>query len=91
MVRSALFIWIVLKDHSIAIDAFAIAQLASAIVIFIGHYAFFYFYIKRLNEHKSSKKNDQKEDDPMFQSMDDFPFQRLSELLPFYMENKVKL
>ncbi|XP_055913987.1 protein RFT1 homolog [Eupeodes corollae] len=88
MVRSALFIWIVLKDHSIAIDAFAIAQLASAIVIFIGHYAFFYFYIKRLNEHKSNKKNDQKEDDPMFQSMDDFPFQRLSELLPFYMENK---
>lgn len=100
LVRSVIFIWIVLKNKSIAIDAFAIAQLASAVVIFVGHYAFFYFYIKRFNEYKlvTGSKKPRKEssapskfDEELFKSMDDFPFQSATELVPFVMKNEVKL
>lgn len=91
MVRSVIFIWIVINDQSIAIDAFAIAQLASAVVIFIGHYAFFNFYIKKFKEHKMlarNQKKKQQENEEFFKGMDDFPFRHTNELLPFTMENK---
>lgn len=90
LVRSVIFIWIVLSDKSAAIDAFAIAQLSSAVVIFVGHYAFFNVYIRRFNEHKMVKidKEPPKDEEEQFKNMDDFPFQSISELLPFTMENK---
>ncbi|XP_014097977.2 man(5)GlcNAc(2)-PP-dolichol translocation protein RFT1 isoform X1 [Bactrocera oleae] len=78
LVRSAVFLWIVINDKSVAINAFAIAQLMSTATIIIGNYGFFYFYIRRLNQNK--KQNDMK----------DFPFTKLSEFFPGVMKNEDK-
>lgn len=79
LVRSAVFLWIVINDKSVAINAFAIAQLMSTATIIIGNYGFFYFYIRRLNQNK--KQNDMK----------DFPFTKLSEFFPGVMKNEVSM
>lgn len=91
-VRSIIFLWIVTGDRSAAINAFAIAQLASAVTIVVGQYGFFQYYINRFNEFKQQQQQLQKNsksakeasswERTLFDNMDDFPFTKLSELLP---------
>jgi len=92
LVRSVIFLWIVTGDRSAAITAFAIAQLASAVTIVLGQYGFFYYYIRRFNEFKLQQQQQVRKSKPvpessswersLFENMDDFPFTKLSELLP---------
>ncbi|XP_037936377.1 protein RFT1 homolog [Teleopsis dalmanni] len=99
-VRSIVFLWIVLDDGSVAIYAFAIAQLASAVTIIIGHYGFYYYYIKRFNNLKNMEikiKNTQTTqikrsqlDIMLFANMEDFPFKKITEFLPGVMKSKDK-
>lgn len=94
-VRSVVFLWIVTGNGSIAIYAFAIAQLASAATIIVGHYGFFAYYIKTLNNYKleNKDKSTQKQpaslDNSLFANMDDFPFTKLSQFLPGALPNEV--
>lgn len=85
LVRSIIFLWIVTGDRSAAITAFAIAQLASAITIVVGQYGFFQYYIRRFNDfkhHQGRKNKSSSWERSLFENMDDFPFTKLSELLP---------
>lgn len=92
-VRSIIFLWIVTGDRSAAINAFAIAQLASAVTIVVGQYGFFQYYINRFNEFKQQQQQQLQKNSKsvkeasswertLFDNMDDFPFTKLSELLP---------
>uniref|UniRef100_A0A6B2EH39 Protein RFT1 homolog n=1 Tax=Phlebotomus kandelakii TaxID=1109342 RepID=A0A6B2EH39_9DIPT len=87
-VRSAVFIAIVTSNKSIAIYAFGIAQLSSALTIILGHYIFFNIYTRKLNTFRArvKKSEDRKalleEMGSHFDHMDDFPFTSVSEMLP---------
>lgn len=88
-----------------AINAFAIAQVVSAFVTLIGHYIFFYIYIRRLNAHRqdlvatrkksdgddiqSTNISDETTSDKGYQNMDDFPFTKISEMVPGILDNNV--
>ncbi|EDW07658.1 protein RFT1 homolog [Drosophila mojavensis] len=90
LVRSAIFLWIVTGDRSAAINAFAIAQLSSALTIVLGQYGFFLFYINRFNDFKLRQQTRKSKavqapnswERSLFDHMDDFPFTKLSQLLP---------
>ncbi|TMW40070.1 hypothetical protein DOY81_014850 [Sarcophaga bullata] len=56
-VRSVVFLWIVLGNGSVAIYAFAIAQLVSAVTILLSHYGFFACYIKLFQDFKNHKSD----------------------------------
>lgn len=79
--RSVIFIWIVLSNENIAIIAFGIAQISSAVTIILGNYTFFHWYTKRLQEVRRNTTKD-KEPSELFQKMDDFPFSSIKEMLP---------
>ncbi|GAB0088530.1 Protein RFT1 homolog [Sergentomyia squamirostris] len=87
-VRSLIFIVIVTSNKSIAIYAFGIAQLSSAITIILGNYIFFHMYTRSLNHFRVRlKKNEDKktlleEMGSHFDHMDDFPFSGIREMLP---------
>ncbi|XP_011179901.1 protein RFT1 homolog isoform X1 [Zeugodacus cucurbitae] len=85
LVRSAVFLWIVINDKSVAINAFAIAQLMSTATIIFGNYGFFYFYIRRLNQQKQQLDKKSTSND-----MQDFPFTKISEFFPGVMKNEGK-
>lgn len=84
-VRSIIFLWIVTDDRNVAMYAFAIAQLASAMSIVVSQYGFLQYYIYHFNDfkqqHKSVKEASSWER-TLFGNMEDFPFSKLSQLLP---------
>lgn len=79
--RSVVFIWIVLSNDKIAITAFGISQISSAVTILLGNYTFFHWYTKKLQEERRKSSKD-KEPNELFQKMDDFPFTSITEMLP---------
>ncbi|ALC48783.1 CG3149 [Drosophila busckii] len=84
-VRSAIFLWIVMGDRNAAINAFAIAQLSSALTIVLGMYGFFLYYINSFNSFKLAARKPKTLSNwerQLFEHMDDFPFTKLSQLLP---------
>lgn len=89
MVRSLTFIALVLWNNNIAIYAFGIAQLVSALTIIIGNYSFFHVYIKKLKSYRLdlTKTNVDNEKilmkyGPYYEHMDDFPFNNIREMIP---------
>lgn len=98
-VRSVVFLWIVLGNRSVAIYAFAVAQLVSAVTILLSHYGFFGCYIKLFQDFKKHKKDkiDKKWmirnlpfiNESLFENMHDFPFTKLKEFLPGVLINEV--
>ncbi|XP_067641789.1 man(5)GlcNAc(2)-PP-dolichol translocation protein RFT1 isoform X2 [Eurosta solidaginis] len=90
LVRSAVFLWIVINDKSAAIHAFAMAQLISTITIIIGNYGFFYIYIKRFIQKNAIKDKYSKLDSNQYDAMSDFPFRKITDFLPGIMENQGK-
>lgn len=96
-VRSVVFLWIVLGDGSVAIFAFAIAQLVSAATILISHYGFFAYYIQLFEAYKECVKGKNNKwklklpfvSEAIFDNMHDFPFKSLKHFLPGMMLEKV--
>lgn len=95
LVRSVVFIVIVLNNPGVAIYAFGIAQLSSAITIIMGNYIFFHFYIKRLHEYRNELKrvDDKatvvKKFGSHYENMDDFPFNSIVDMIPGILPNSV--
>ncbi|KAJ6643609.1 Protein RFT1 like [Pseudolycoriella hygida] len=90
LVRSLIFITLVQKNSDIAIYAFGIAQLCSALTIIIGNYSFFHVYIKRLKRYRldvSKRDNDTNFYGPYYEHMDDFPFNSIREMIPGGLTN----
>ncbi|XP_013118455.1 protein RFT1 homolog [Stomoxys calcitrans] len=91
LVRSTVFLWLVFNlDASRAIHYFAIAQIASALMVVFGYYGFYHFYIVRLKEYKETRKKhaDNTEYHKLFENMDDFEFMGVTDLLPGVMLKK---
>jgi len=89
IIRSIIFVAIIIYDKNLAIAAFGIAQFVSALTIVFGNYGFFHVYIKRLKAHRESvKKTDENSEvEPYFEHMEDFPFNSAVEMLPCVMRN----
>lgn len=94
LVRSLVFITLVLSNSSIAIYAFGIAQLFSALTIIIGNYSFFHVYINKLKRYrldvtKKSDDNDKimRKQGTYYEHMDDFPFNNIREMIPGVLKN----
>lgn len=94
MVRSLVFITLVLANSNIAIYAFGIAQLSSALTIIIGNYLFFHTYINKLKNYRLdvSKKHLDNEQiltkyGSYYENMDDFPFNNIREMIPGGLPN----
>ncbi|XP_017493994.1 PREDICTED: protein RFT1 homolog [Rhagoletis zephyria] len=90
LVRSAVFLWIVINDKSAAINAFALAQLVSTATIILGNYGFFYFYIRRFNEGQERRDIYSKQEFIKNGDGNDFPFKKITDFLPGFMENDGK-
>lgn len=98
LIRSLVFIVLVLNNKNIAIYAFGIAQFTSCCTIIIGNYGFFHFYIKKLMKFREQlKKNDGDMDKTnrqlgkYYENMQDFPFKNIVDFMPCVLENKVRI
>lgn len=98
IIRTFIFVVLVVQYPNNAIDAFSIAQVVSAIVLCLSYYGYFYWYIRRLNETRRVCKNSvdiqqvnnmRKNSRSLFYDMQDFPFKSILDFFPGYMENKV--
>lgn len=95
MVRSVIFIMLVMWNRDFAIYAFGIAQFSSALTIIIGNYLFFHYYIAKLREYRSElKRNDDravilKKFGTYYENMDDFPFTGVVDMIPGVLPNPV--
>ncbi|XP_063229918.1 protein RFT1 homolog [Bacillus rossius redtenbacheri] len=80
LVRTAIFVPLIVHSPNRAVVAFSVAQLASATVYSLGFYAYFYAYIRDRNRRAALRKKDgpAPADDPD----DDFPFRSLYDFLP---------
>lgn len=94
LVRSVIFITVVLRNSNIAIYAFGIAQFSSALTIIIGNYWFFHVYIKKLKQYRldvairtNDKNKTMRIHEPYYENMDDFPFNSILEMTPGVMQN----
>lgn len=90
MVRSLIFIALVLTNSNIAIYAFGIAQLFSALTIIIGNYSFFHVYINKLKQYRldvTQNKIVAAKYEPHYEHMDDFPFNNIREMIPGGLKN----
>lgn len=86
--RSIIFVTLVVYDKELAIMAFGIAQLTSALTIVIGNYAFFHYYIKQLKEYRAFIKKEDDEEKaiekfgPYYEHMEDFHFESITQMIP---------
>lgn len=92
--RTAIFVILVIKDPKQAINAFSIAQITSAVLYCILYYAYFTWYIHKLNKKRLLLKT-REDNNPggvtetkdVFSDMHDFPFKSIWEMFPFAMQN----
>lgn len=85
--RTLIFVVTVLRYPNDAINAFSIAQLASAVILCLTYYGFFYWYISKLSIIKKGTiaKNS------IFADMNDFPFTSVTDFFPGIMENNERI
>lgn len=96
LIRSLVFIVLVLNNKHIAIYAFGIAQFVSCCTIILGNYGFFHIYINKLKLYRDGlKKNDGDADKTVreygkyYENMQDFPFNSVIDFLPGVLKNEV--
>lgn len=91
LVRSLIFITLVLTNSNIAIYAFGIAQLCSALTIIVGNYLFFHVYIRKLQQYRLDVANSADDYDSTsrkyYENMDDFPFDSIRQMVPGGLAN----
>lgn len=90
--RTFIFVVLVIRDPDQALNAFSIAQVASAVILSLSYYIFFLWYIPKLKSfnrcEKKDKSKDSFENKQLFSDMKDFPFKSFSDIFPGQMENK---
>lgn len=96
LVRSVIFVWLVIRDPGQAIFAFSIAQIGSTIVFVIGYYAYFSYYLNWANKQRAAEKraNDQIDYDQQQthkHSEDFIPLYSIREMLPGALHNPVRM
>ncbi|KPJ08501.1 Protein RFT1-like [Papilio machaon] len=88
LVRTLLFVSIIVYDRSMALIAFSVAQVGSIGVIVLSYYVFFYWYIRNKPLYAKgalkSKLVPDKVVNRLFDNMDDFTFTSLKDFFPKY-------
>ncbi|XP_013145071.1 PREDICTED: protein RFT1 homolog [Papilio polytes] len=88
LVRTLLFVSIIVYDRSLALIAFSVAQVGSIGVIVISYYVFFYWYIRNKPLYAKgalkSKLVPEKVLNRLFDNMDDFTYTSLKDFFPKY-------
>ncbi|XP_014367392.2 protein RFT1 homolog [Papilio machaon] len=88
LVRTLLFVSIIVYDRSMALIAFSVAQVGSIGVIVLSYYVFFYWYIRNKPLYAKgalkSKLVPEKVVNRLFDNMDDFTFTSLKDFFPKY-------
>ncbi|KAL3273755.1 hypothetical protein HHI36_015183 [Cryptolaemus montrouzieri] len=87
--RTFIFVYLVINRPNEAINAFAIAQIVSAIVLSLSYYIFFAWYIPKVRSY--NKKEDNLKKSKLFSDMSDFPFESMWDFFPGYMKNRETL
>lgn len=92
--RTAIFVFLVIKEPKEAINAFSVAQIASAVLFCFLYYAYFTWYIHKLNKRRLLFKikedvngRGETETKDIFSDMHDFPFKSIWEMFPGFMRN----
>lgn len=96
LVRSVLFLWIVMRDPGQAIFAFSIAQIGSTVAYVVGYYVYFIYYFDEANKQRAQIKRaedddigDDKDDRQQKHSDDLIPLNSIKQLLPGVLHNPV--
>lgn len=89
LLRTFLFLSIIIFDRSLALIAFSIAQVGSIAAIVICYYAFFFWYIKNKPLFAKGALKSKIVPDlilhKLYDNMDDFSFTSLRDFLPKYL------
>lgn len=98
LVRSVIFIWLVLRDPGQAIFAFSIAQIGSTVAFVVGYYAYFAYYFNEASKQRAAVKRDEDarddNEDEQYSAKhsDEFiPLDSIKQLLPGVLSNPVRL
>lgn len=87
VIRTFIFVYLVLNHPSEAINAFSIAQIASSVLFCCFYYGYFTWYIYKLN---NLRNNDVYiEPDSKYADMQDFKFKSIMDFLPGFIPNEV--
>lgn len=103
LVRSVIFIILVIHDPKQAIFAFSIAQVGSTVAFVIGYYIYYIYYTGNVKKSKGALKRDaDNSDDNSFSNDSDdktsnqrsepedfIPFNSIKQMLPGYLHNPV--
>ncbi|CAH0564096.1 unnamed protein product [Brassicogethes aeneus] len=85
--RTFIFVFLVVKYPSSAINAFSIAQIISAVILCGLNYGFFNWYINNLNVIRDKKNDNKMKEDGLYKDMNDFPFSSIFDFFPGIMDN----
>lgn len=87
VIRTFIFVHLVIKYPSEAINAFSIAQVVSSVLFCSFYYGYFAWYIHKLNNINKEKIEIKRSS--MFYDMQDFKFKSITDFLPGLMPNNV--
>lgn len=89
-IRTLTFVPLILYNPENALLAFGIAQLVAAIFYTTSHYAYFHYYIKKINRCTSKRRMSLKDSSDEY-VVREFPFETVMDFLPGQLENKVRI
>lgn len=87
-IRTFTFVPLILYQPENALFAFGVAQLVAAVFYTTSHYAYFHFYITKLNMSKHKKESEKDGTDESVTT--EFPFKSIRDFLPGQMDNSVR-
>lgn len=88
VVRTIVFVIIIMYEPKEAINAFSIAQMVSTLVHIGSYAAFFSWYIRKLKIARACHSDTKLVVPPLFADMDDFKFESAWDFLPGMIKNK---
>lgn len=87
-IRTMTFVLLILYYPENALLAFGTAQLVAAVFYTTSHYAYFHYYIKKLNKCTQKRRMSLKDSTDEY-VVREFPFRNVKDFLPGQLENNV--
>ncbi|XP_074037836.1 man(5)GlcNAc(2)-PP-dolichol translocation protein RFT1 isoform X2 [Leptinotarsa decemlineata] len=85
--RTLIFVYIVRANPSQSINSFSIAQVVSAVIMFLLYFGFFAWYIQGLNRFRIEGVHENRAEN-IYSNMSDFPFTSILHFFPGMLSNK---
>ncbi|XP_011644754.1 protein RFT1 homolog isoform X1 [Pogonomyrmex barbatus] len=86
VIRTMTFVPLIVYHPENALFAFGVAQLVAAIFYTISHYAYFHYYIEKLNKCSQKRRMSLKDSNDEY-IIKEFPFHAVKDFLPGQLEN----